>query len=271
MKPSLKGLIAATAFAFAGTSGHADGQLLLAPTYFPDFVALGYGAVPDYIGSDDYVTGVAPAFNLALGSNRFLNLTGNYLTYNVSADSNWLFGPAALYRFGRDSDIDDPVVSLMQEIEDTVEIGAFLRYEIVDESNLRDRWSFGGHIGFDVGGEHEGYVISASTRRWLPVGRYGALGLAAALTYGSDDYTDTYFSVSPTDAALSGLPLFDAGGGLRDARVMAVFVHPLSRNWLAGAGLSYSRIMGDAADSPVVDMRGDPDQFIYGLGIGYTW
>lgn len=257
--------------AFSGSRTDAESLLSLAPPHIPNFVGLGFGAIPDYIGSDDYFTGFAPAGNLDFGDGRLLSLVGNHLSYNASRDANWLYGPSLLYRFGRDGDIDDPVVARLSEIDDTVEVGAFLRYEVVGPADPRDRWSLGGDVGFDVGGEHDGYVATASLRRWLPVGRFGALGLAAAMTYGSGNYTDTYFSVTPEDAALTGLPQYGAGGGLRDARLMAVFVQPVSRNWLLGAGVGYSRLLGDVADSPIVDQRGDRDQLIYGVGVGYTW
>ena len=33
----------------------------------------------------------------------------------------------------------------------------------------------------------------------------------------------------------------------------------------------YSKVIGDAADSPYVAQRGDADQWIVGAGIGYTF
>lgn len=63
----------------------------------------------------------------------------------------------------------------------------------------------------------------------------------------------------------SGLPVFDAGSGIRDIRVWAVGIVHLSKKWHAGAGLLYSRILGDAGDSPIVDERGSKDQWIYGV------
>ena len=33
----------------------------------------------------------------------------------------------------------------------------------------------------------------------------------------------------------------------------------------------YSRVLGDAADTPFTDIRGSKDQFIGAVGIGYTF
>ncbi|MGA9252752.1 MAG: MipA/OmpV family protein, partial [Roseobacter sp.] len=46
------------------------------------------------------------------------------------------------------------------------------------------------------------------------------LGQEAAVTYGSGDYMDTYLSVSPVDAAATGLSQYKANDGFRDARLM---------------------------------------------------
>lgn len=116
-------------------------------------------------------------------------------------------------------------------------------------------------------GENDGYVFVASARRWFPIGRFAALGVALGATYGSSDYMDSYFSVSSEGSADSGLPAFTAGSGVRDVRATLVFIRPLSREWQIGAGLLYSRLMDDAADSPIVADRGSRDQFVFGVGV----
>jgi len=82
---------------------------------------------------------------------------------------------------------------------------------------------------------------------------------------------DTYFSVSADDAIRSGLPVFAAGSGMRDVRGWVVGMFHLSRNWHLGAGVLYSRLLGDASDSPIVSERGSDNQWIYGVGLLYGW
>ncbi len=46
----------------------------------------------------------------------------------------------------------------------------------------------------------------------------------------------------------------------------------LSNGGLALVGLGgYSRLFGDAEDSPFTRIRGDADQFLATIGIGYTF
>ena len=93
----------------------------------------------------------------------------------------------------------------------------------------------------------------------------------AAFTYGSGNYMNEYFGVTPTDSLASGLPIYVPGGGARDVRGWATAVLSLSLHWHLGAGVMYSRLVGDAADSPIVSQEGSKNQWIYGAGALYAW
>lgn len=259
-------------FAFAAclstiaASAIADTQFLsLTPTYLPSYFGLGIGSYPEYLGSDDAAIGVAPFGRYSFGEQRYASLEVNYATINLLENRNWRAGPAGMYRFGRE-DVDDPIVDRLPDIEGTFELGGFISYENVG-SDPRERWSVGASFTHGVTGDNDGYTIAASARRWMPVGEFAALGFYAGTTYGSSDYMDTFFSVSPAGAADSGLSVFEAESGVRDVRLSVVYVQPLSRTWLVGGGLMFSRLLNDAADSPIVSERGDRDQLVFGLGV----
>ena len=248
------------------SAASADTQFLsLTPTYIPSFFGLGVGSYPDYLGSDDYVVGAAPIARYSFGEQRYVSLEVNYATVNLLEDRNWRLGPAGMYRFARE-DVEDDVVSRLPDISGSLEIGAFAAYENVRE-DPRDRWSVGASFTHGVTGDNNGYTLAGSLRRWMPVGKYAALGLSLGTTYGSSEYMDTYFSIGSKGAADSGLAAFDAGSGVRDVRATVVFIQPLSREWQIGGGFLYSRLLNDAADSPIVSDRGDRDQFVFGLGV----
>ncbi|MCA8927065.1 MAG: MipA/OmpV family protein [Alphaproteobacteria bacterium] len=267
---AISAVFSAIACAMGGAAVAADGFITIAPGNIPNFFAIGIGAAPDYLGSDNYMAGGAPAGRVAIGEHRYVSLEANYLSVNLINDPHFQAGPSGLYRFGRDN-VDDRLVDKLPDIDNTVELGAFVGYEWWDEDDSRNRWRIGADFLHDVGGVHNGFVVSASLRKWFAIGSTGALGIGLATSYGSDDYTDKYFSVTSRGAAASGLHMFQADGGMRDARLTALYVQPISQSWIVGAGAMYSRFLGDAADSPVVDDRGDANQFIFGVGAGYTW
>jgi len=74
----------------------------------------------------------------------------------------------------------------------------------------------------------------------------------------------------------SGLPVYDADGGFNSVGVNLLGGFDLDGD-LTNGGLAifaiggYSRVIGDAADSPFVADRGSRDQWLVGAGIGYTF
>jgi outer membrane protein len=97
------------------------------------------------------------------------------------------------------------------------------------------------------------------------------VSLGVGATYADEDYMETYFGVSPSDADRTALPVFEADGGIKDVRILPAVVVHLSEFWHVGVGARYQRLLGDAEDSPVVDDRGSADQFMAGLAVAYSW
>ncbi len=236
-----------------------------------NFAGLGVGLVPDYFGSDEYTLGVAPTARFQLGnSDRYIRLLANELSANFLDNRNWQLGPVVLYRFGRD-DVDDDVVGRMRDIENNIEMGIVGGWTWIDSPDPRHRFNVSAQFLQDVSSEHDGYVINASARYWRPVSRSLTLSIGVATAYGSDDYSSTYFGVDAADSAASGLPIFKAEGGIRDVRISPMLVFSFNESWHLGGGFIYSRLLGDAADSPVVDTRGSKNRFIAGIGLVYAW
>lgn len=235
------------------------------------YVALAIGVIPDYMGSDDYTAGIAPAGLVKFGkSERFARLLATELSVNVLDSRNWSLGPVVNYRFARD-DVEDSVVERMRDVDGTLEAGVFAGWTWLGEDDPRHRFTTSVQFLHDVASEHEGYLVSASARYFQPVARPLTLSIGVTLTYGSDDYMQTYFGVDSDNAARSGLSQFSADSGLRDVRIPMMAIYSLSPKWHIAGGLIYSRLVGDASDSPVVDERGSSNQLFAGLGVAYAW
>ena len=240
------------------------------PLHVPHVVSVAVGTAPDYEGSDDYTFAALPAANFQF-DNRYVRLLGNYLAVNFLNHDVFEFGPAAYYRFGRDDDIDDDVVKRIHEVDDAVELGAFLGVQIFDKANPRIR--YGAKLEFlqDVSSEHDGFTVQLSARGWYPVSKMIDLGIAVGGTYASDDYMEAYFGVTPADAGNSGLPIFGAGSGIKDIYAQPMMQIHLSESWHIGAGVRIKGLLNDASDSPTVDRRGSDTQIVAGVGVAYAW
>jgi outer membrane protein len=236
-----------------------------------NYIALGVGALPDYIGSNEYTFGVAPAGMLKFGNSElYAKLIATQLYVNFLNNSNWNLGPAFNYRFGR-KDIDDAVVSRMSDIDDTVEAGAFAGWTWIGTDDPRHRFATSVEFLHDVTDVYGGYVVSASVKYFKPVMRPLTLSVGVSTAYGNSDYMETYFGVNSNNAARSGLPQFSADAGFRDVRFPILAIYSFNEHWHAASGMIYQRLLGDASNSPIVDQRGSNNQFFAGVGIAYAW
>ncbi len=123
----------------------------------------------------------------------------------------------------------------------------------------------------DVSGEHDGSLVQGNVGyRWKAS---DALVVTpnVFLTYADDDYMDTYFGVNSGNVGSSGLPYYQADSGLKDfgARVVASY-NPWEKWGIMGI-LSYSTLLNDAKDSPIVDNEGNDKQMFLGLMATYRF
>lgn len=77
---------------------------------------------------------------------------------------------------------------------------------------------------------------------------------------------DTYFGVTPAESGTSIFPAYNPNGGIRSAGLAGYASYEFARDWRAILELRYDRLMGDAADSPLLTV-GDKNQYTVGLGL----
>jgi outer membrane protein len=229
-------------------------------------------AVPDYEGSDDSKGAVAPLIKYKFdGSSRYFQLTANKLYFNVLNHENWEFGPMGVYRLGRDDDVDDEIVKLMKEVDDSVEVGAFIGY-VKSFGNPRHRMNIHLDVTQDVSDGHDGLVAAFKGTYWRPLGKSPwDMGFGGSVSYASSEYMSSFFGVSASDSATTGLQQFKAEDGFKDIGVSLMTQYHINKSWHVAGGFQYKKLFGDAEDSPVVDVRGDSNQLMAGLGVLYTW
>jgi hypothetical protein len=186
------------------------------------------------------------------------------------------FGPAFRLRNDRQAQIGDDVVAAAGELDLALEVGANAAVAFPDVFNPFDTLTIGAQVRWDVLGAHNGMVIEPQVTYSTPINRWMLLQMQAGIEFVDDDFADYYFSVTPPQRLGSSLPAFTAKGGLNRFGTLAIVTFDLDRNALNGGWTlfgvgGYSRLLGDAADTPYTALRGSPNQFITGLGVGYSF
>lgn len=195
-----------------GSVVHAMGPMLDA---FPNFVGGGLGVTSDYSGSDDMMLGALPGARYQFeNSNRFAEWYGPSGDINLLDSPAWQLGPALGLRMGRSS-VDDVVVAKMPEIGITVEAGLMASWTKTSLGAVPWRFRVGVMALTDMGNKYEGLNSSLFTGFWMPLSPRVILGLGGGASWASASYNQTYYGVSPSASAASGLPVYLPNAGLR--------------------------------------------------------
>jgi outer membrane protein len=216
-----------------------------------NLLALGAISVPDYEGSADKTAAPLLLGRLDFGTYGSLRLAGAGLQYNLlGPKSEWAFGPVLSFRAARDADVDDEVVKRLREVDAATEFGFFVEYSLADTFSKGDRLAFGLEA---KGGKGSQFSLGLSYQ----VAKLAGLqfGFDARAVFANDRYMDTYFSVD----------------GLKSVSLGLNASYDLSTEWTVIGRVGVSRLMGDARDSPIVQLRGDANAVSAGLAVGYRF
>lgn len=218
---------------------------------------------PDYLGARTYSVG--PTGSLTL------HRPGVQSTFRAPDDSPslQLFGDkelsAGVVVRGRSARDDHNDLRGIHKIDFALEPGVYAEWWPMDGLRLHGEarhgalgnsaWS--GDVAADLVHDHKKWLLSIGPRVHL----------------GESRFTRTYFDISAADAARSPFRIapFASNGAYVAAGGLASAEYRWSRQWSILTDVRYDRLLGDAADSPIVARLGSRDQFRGALGVRYRF
>jgi MipA family protein len=102
---------------------------------------------------------------------------------------------------------------------------------------------------------HSGVLAEMSAEFSYPVTAQLRLSLTPSVTWADTEYTKIYFGVSATQASRSGFKAYKAKGGLKSGGAEISASYALTKNWMVAVSASAKQLLGDAADSPIVEKK----------------
>ncbi len=251
-------------------------------------VAVGGAWVPDYEGSNDYEGTPFAAIRGRVNGMSF-STRGTYLYLDLirRPDSGIDFdaGPIVGFRRERTGKVKDDFVDSLPERDTAIEIGGFAGVTFHGLTNPYDQLSLRLDVVSDVGGAHKSTIFSPAIDFGTPLSRTTFVGASLSADFVANRYADYYYSYSsgfiPTSDAENSLaaalpPLsYDADGGMKNWKLSALINQSITGNLTHGLSIfgagSYSRLVGDIGDSPLVEDRGSRSQWQAALGLAYTF
>jgi outer membrane protein len=176
---------------------------------------------------------------------------------------NLKVGPAGKFVSARKAG-SHPELSGLGDVDTTFELGGFIQYFPVDWFRLRNETRQG------IGG-HDGIVSDFSADFIVPITRGFTISAGPRFTLESAKAIAPYFSINSAQAVATGLSVFDAKGGAHSAGVGAQISYRIDQHWEVHSYVEYERLLGDAAKSPLVTVRGSVNQTTVGIGASYSF
>jgi len=237
-------------------------------------VGVGIMSMPAFLGSKETMSMVFPDIKVEYGE-TFSASPFEGVTYKVINGERWSAGPVLKYDFGRTEDIDNPfrisgetnALKGLGTVNATPELGGFIEYsyEMLNYT-LEVRQGLFGHKGLIA-------ETSLNLRGFIapPGGKASLFQLGPRLMFASADYNNAYFGINQKQSAKSGLPSYKADSGLVSYGIGAFAIVPVSKSISLGAMGGYDRMAGEAAASPLIELRGTKGQLTGSLRVNYEF
>ena len=253
------------AFALAAsvlTVGAAQAQSYAQTETSPLTIGAGVSYAPEYSGADDFKSRPIPMISakteLTPGNTLYLKGLSAGLDHQI--DERFSVGLMGTYRWERDSS-DSAILRGLKDIDATVAIGPKLRFQATPQLG------FEGNVLFDAGNSDGGMTARAGADYAMPLSEVTLLTLSGGINYGSDDYMTTYYGV-PANRATAARPAYSPASGISHVDAQVGVRQSFTQNWSVMGGVGADYLIGDAADSPLVEKDLQP-QFMLGLAYSF--
>lgn len=221
-------------------------------------VVVGAGAVyaPKFEGSDEFKVSPFPMISATFGDRVSIGEGG--LTVDVLESNGLALSIRGGYDMGRKEDDSDHLKGL-GDVDGGGVVGAQLSYtigpaEIYTSIDKTIGGSDGlvGTFGAKISHQYDRFIFAAG----------------ASATVADGNHMESYFGVTKTQSARSGLREYQAGAGLKRFDVEASVTYMATENWLIRGQAGVGFLTGDAADSPIVQADIQPAAM---LMVGYKF
>jgi outer membrane protein len=226
-------------------------------------VGLGAGIAPDYEGSSHYQGVPVPFVSVRFSNDMSIQWIANLARANLIPSRTWMAGPMIQYIPERNH-VDNNRVDRLDTVDASLMAGGFGGFRIGDLSLSLEAMQ-------DIADGNDGAIVRLRGGYQLCRSKEWSASLNAYTTWADEDYMSAYFGINQHNADKSGLKTFNADSGFKDVGVALPVTYSPWEHWGIMGAVAYKRLLGDAADSPVVDDEGDPNQFVGAMLLIYRF
>jgi len=247
--------------------------------------SIGAGVIyqPDYVGSDEYEAMPLPLASVAWENDSQIGhgigiynaelsvIDGLQIqTYRNGYDSHEVqLSLGVKPEFGRDED-DNDALRGMGDI-DPHAIGSLIIEYGPKEKKSKNFITGSVEVDADITGQTDGITASAGIALNHAVGERMLISHGPEVQWANKDYMQAYFGVDSTQAARSAYNQYNPDSGIQGVKYKVSAQYRYSESIGIVMIGQYEKLLGDAADSPLVDQEGNDNQFSIIAGVSYKF
>jgi outer membrane protein len=210
-------------------------------------VGIGMGSGPKFEGSNEYAIMPIPIISMEYGS-FFLSPMGG-VGMRVPVEG-FVISPALRVRPERninsDGGLGDRTTSLR------LAGGAGIVWNA-------GGFSLGADVSQGLSEKNKGWTYDLEAGYSRPISAEWSYTAKVSAMYADRDYNQTYFGITSDESVRTGYETYYARAGFKHVGLGGSLNHVIDKDTMLGIFASYRRLIGPAADSPIVE-RGSKDQ-----------
>ncbi|MGK9237116.1 MipA/OmpV family protein [Inquilinus limosus] len=221
-------------------------------------VGLGAGVRPDFIGGDELRAEPVPIVGVRFGEFAFA-VTGRGVGMNLIMFDGLSAGPFLDYSLGSER---SRAADGLDDLDGAGVAGLFVRYSLMP-------LVIEARVGHSFAGDIDGYVatLSGAVGFELAEGWRGRAG--TTVLWGGDGWSGAFFGIDDGEASRSGLPAYRPGSGIQEVSLFLGSAYDITPSVSLVGYVRASRLVGEAADSPIIEEEGAAGQIAAQLGLVY--
>lgn len=230
---------------------------------YSDFVGAGIIHMPGWLGSSQYRNQWAPFVQVTVDKTVTLS-TSDGLTVDFIHRDGWQGGLYGNYTWGRShDDLGPQLAGIVDSLSPRINGGGYIEYHPNEAIN------FGASLSHDTQGA--GAYLNAYIDSGLP--SFWGIEHSLQLQWQAMNAAAMrrFFGVTPAQAEQLGTATWRPGAGAQQIELEYDALLPVTRRTGIVLSLEYARLLGDAADSPLVRRYGSANQLSTSLAYVYRF
>lgn len=226
--------------------------------------------MPNYEGSKHYIISGLPMLEASWRDGVSLSAAeGLKVTLRPLPDQGFFVSGGIGYWLGRKEGVDKHHGDTLRGLGNLSgggigKLGMGYRY---------DALSAGLDVARDIEGDRDGTTVTPYAGYKIYQSRRFNLSAKISATWADDNYMQHIFGITPVQSldSLKHYAPFKAEAGLKDATLRLSAAYNITSSVSLFTMASLSRLLDDAADSPIVKTQGSPNQITGSLGMTYRF